>query len=167
MRADDKRVGFDFASYLRRYAIALEQNGAMADDLVQEVLRRALVLSKPLIVPDMRVFLLHLYHTVREERFAPAHPGEPRANGSGGARHAAVQPLGAARPRSIGIIDYLRRLPQQEREALLLVTLQGLTHEQAARVLQLPVATVVSRLNRGRESLRAAASGEVRMQRIA
>ncbi len=58
-------------------------------------------------------------------------------------------------------------MPQQEREALLLVTLQGLTHEQAARVLQIPVATVVSRLNRGRESLRAAASGEVHVQRIA
>jgi RNA polymerase sigma-70 factor, ECF subfamily len=47
----------------------------------------------------------------------------------------------------------LRSLPPALREALILCDLEGLSHEEAAASLEIPVGTVKSRLNRGRLEL--------------
>ncbi len=46
-------------------------------------------------------------------------------------------------------------LPQKLREVVVLRDLQGLSYKEIAQVLDLPVGTVMSRLHRGREALRA------------
>jgi len=46
------------------------------------------------------------------------------------------------------------RLPLEQREALLLVALEGLSYEDAAAVLEIPTGTLMSRLSRAREKLR-------------
>ena len=46
------------------------------------------------------------------------------------------------------------QLPEEQREAILLVGLEGLAYEEAAAVLCIPIGTVRSRLSRGRDSLR-------------
>ncbi len=48
----------------------------------------------------------------------------------------------------------LGRLPDEMREALLLVIVGELTHKEAAEVLETPLGTVLSRVSRGREKLR-------------
>jgi RNA polymerase sigma-70 factor (ECF subfamily) len=45
-------------------------------------------------------------------------------------------------------------LPEEQRSVLLLVGVDDLSYEQAARVLGVPIGTVMSRLSRGRERLR-------------
>jgi RND family efflux transporter MFP subunit len=50
--------------------------------------------------------------------------------------------------------EEVERLPEWYRAPLVLCDLQGLSHEQAARCLGLPVGTVKSRLARGRQRLR-------------
>jgi RNA polymerase sigma-70 factor (ECF subfamily) len=45
-------------------------------------------------------------------------------------------------------------LPDEQREIILLVGLEGMSYEAAAQVLSVPVGTVRSRLSRGREALR-------------
>ena len=53
------------------------------------------------------------------------------------------------------------RLPGEQREALLLVVLEGVSYEEAARILGIPIGTVMSRLSRARTALRMmTASGE-------
>jgi DNA-directed RNA polymerase specialized sigma24 family protein len=46
------------------------------------------------------------------------------------------------------------KLPPEQRQAILLVGLEGMAYEEAAKVLNVPVGTVRSRLSRGRDQLR-------------
>jgi RNA polymerase sigma-70 factor (ECF subfamily) len=48
----------------------------------------------------------------------------------------------------------LDRLPPDQRVAFLLVTVEGLSYEEAAEVVQVPVGTIMSRLARSRIALR-------------
>ena len=54
----------------------------------------------------------------------------------------------------------LRQLSVDQRETLLLVTLEELSYEEAAKVLGVPVGTIMSRLFRARERLRIALQGQ-------
>jgi RNA polymerase sigma-70 factor, ECF subfamily len=51
-------------------------------------------------------------------------------------------------------------LPEEQRSVLLLVAVEELSYEEAARVLGVPIGTVMSRLSRGRERLRRFFSGD-------
>ena len=73
-------------------------------------------------------------------------------------------PAAANQEQSLALRDLeaaLGRLPHDYREVLLLVGLESLRYEEAARVLEIPVGTVMSRLSRGREQLRRLMAGEV------
>ncbi len=48
----------------------------------------------------------------------------------------------------------LARIPAEQRRVILLVGLEGITYEEAATILDVPIGTIRSRLSRGRESLR-------------
>ncbi len=49
----------------------------------------------------------------------------------------------------------LSRLPQDQRLAVSLVLVEGLSYKEAADVLEVPIGTLTSRLSRGREALQA------------
>jgi RNA polymerase sigma-70 factor (ECF subfamily) len=53
-------------------------------------------------------------------------------------------------------LDYaLQRLPIDQREVVLLIGLEGMSYTDVALTLEIPLGTVMSRLSRGRERLRA------------
>lgn len=52
------------------------------------------------------------------------------------------------------VIDALKNLPEEIRLTLLLVDVEGLDHQDAARILDVPVGTIKSRAHRGRGMLR-------------
>jgi RNA polymerase sigma-70 factor (ECF subfamily) len=54
------------------------------------------------------------------------------------------------------VADALEQLPEEFRSALLLVDAQELTYEEAAKVLNVPIGTIRSRLSRARALMRAA-----------
>jgi RNA polymerase sigma-70 factor (ECF subfamily) len=59
--------------------------------------------------------------------------------------------------------DFLRAfasLPEEQRSILVLIAVEDLSYQQAARVLGVPIGTVMSRLSRGRERLRRLTDGE-------
>jgi RNA polymerase sigma-70 factor (ECF subfamily) len=54
----------------------------------------------------------------------------------------------------------ITRLPAEQRAVLLLVTLEEMSYDEVARTLGIPIGTVMSRLSRAREKLRAMMLGQ-------
>jgi RNA polymerase sigma-70 factor (ECF subfamily) len=52
-------------------------------------------------------------------------------------------------------------LPQEQRSVLFLIGVEDLSYDEAARVLGVPIGTVMSRLSRGRERLRCQMHGDL------
>jgi len=140
---------------LRRYARALTRNADRADDLVQDCLERA-IRKRRLWLPTgplrswLFKMLLNLYRNdTRRDRRRGDHvpldamPFEPSTP--------APQPGRIALAEMARAIDVL---PQEQREALLLVVLEGMSYSDAARILGIPDGTLMSRLSRARAALR-------------
>ena len=143
---------------LRRYARALVGDRATADDLVQDTLERAWA-------------KLHLYRRGHRPARLAFHrhaqrPCQP------GARGALTDPLEDEMPElaqrasqgdALLVRDLDRaiaRLPAEQRAVLLLVTLEEMSYDEVARTLGIPIGTVMSRLSRAREKLRAMMLGQ-------
>ncbi len=144
---------------LRRYARALVRDAARADDLVQDTLERALAkldLWRP--GSDLRAWLFTLMHNlfVNQVRASANHSlcELDEANEvpvSGGQSEAmAVRDIHAA----------LAKLPDEQREVMLLVGLEQFAYADAARILGVPQGTVMSRLSRARERMRQLLEGK-------
>jgi RNA polymerase sigma-70 factor (ECF subfamily) len=142
---------------LRRYARALLKDADRAEDLVQETLARALGrLGFWRHGSDMRDWLFTIMHNqyVNDCRRASKRPdalsldleGVPEPSGHARAdEHAGLR----------DIADGLMLLPDDQRAVLLLVSLEGLSYRQTAKVLGIKTGTVMSRLHRARERMRA------------
>ncbi|EKF40981.1 sigma-70 family RNA polymerase sigma factor [Nitratireductor indicus] len=140
---------------LRRYARALTHDRDRADDLVQDCLERAIRKSSlwrptgPLRAWLFRILLNLHRNEIRRDRRTPAAfpidalPLEP--------------PSPAAQTDRLALADTARamqKLSIEQREALLLVALEGMSYAEAAGVLDIPVGTLMSRVGRARENLR-------------
>ncbi len=140
---------------LRRFARTLARNSHDADDIVQIAIERALARLEQLR-PDSRLSSW-LFGIVRN-----AWIDEVRARGRHG-RIFAAEELGAhVGDESIGaaadvlsVQDALARLPEEQRSAVGLVLVEGLSYKEAAQIMNVPIGTLTSRLARGREALQA------------
>jgi RNA polymerase sigma-70 factor (ECF subfamily) len=142
---------------LRRYARALCHDRNAADDLVQDCLERALrkrSLFRAIgpVRPWLFRILLNLY---RNERRRLGRQGV-HVSIDATADYASIAGNQHARHELAGIAQALQHLPPEQREALLLVALEGMTYEEASDILEVPVGTVMSRISRARLALRAA-----------
>ena len=140
---------------LRRYARALTRDAARADDLVQSCLVRALA-KRHLWQEgtDLRAWLFTILHN--------QHVNDVRRSARGGTE-VPVEDVAASLPvreNATGALQLrdldraLGRLPETQRQVILLVSLEGMAYEQVAQILNIPIGTVRSRLSRGREMLR-------------
>ena len=141
---------------LRRYARALAGDSHRADDLVQDTLERALAkfhLWRP--GSDLRAWMFSIMHNVFINQLKAR-----RELALDEIAEAALEGAPQSDPLELRDLDAaLRRLPAEQREVLLLVGLEQLSYAEASQALGVPVGTVMSRLSRGRERLRALMSG--------
>lgn len=137
---------------LRRYARALTGSRDAADDLTQDTLERAWgkrALWRP--GTNLRAWLFTVMHNVHVNRVRAARPTDPLEDDMPELAQRATQ------GDSLVVRDLDRAiaaLPAAQREVLLLVALEDLSYEETARVLGIPIGTVMSRLARAREKLR-------------
>ena len=150
----------DHLPRLRRYARALTGDRFAADDLVQDTVERAL--SRSLLFrheSKLDSWLLTIMHNifishVRRQAARPMaalddHSMEPAVRGT--------------EADMLGLRDLdraLAQLPVEQREVILLVGLEDLSYDDTAKILGVPVGTVMSRLSRGRERLRSILAGK-------
>ena len=140
---------------LRRYAMALVGNAALADDLVQDCIERALGQEAQLrdaerLAGWLRRILYHLY--IDEIRRNRRRGREQDIN-----ELADNLELSAPAPDNSAMKEFVQavnRLSAEHRQILLLVSVEELSYRQIAEELEIPLGTVMSRLARARERLR-------------
>jgi RNA polymerase sigma-70 factor (ECF subfamily) len=141
---------------LRRYARALTRDSDIADDLVQDTLVRALRSEHLFHGGEIRSWLYTILTNLNRNRLRSL------------ARRPTLSPIedndapDLAGPES-GARDIERALAtlvEDQRNALLLVVLEGLSYREVAEVQGVPIGTVMSRLARARVQIKAYLDGE-------
>ena len=141
---------------LRRYARALLKDADRAEDLVQETLARALgKLHFWRRGSDMRAWLFTVMHNqfVNDCQRAQKRP-DARSMEDNGVLEPASSSGAEQRAGLRDIENALMQLPEEQRAVLLLVSLEGFSYAETARVLRIKKGTVMSRLHRARERMR-------------
>ncbi|AWB21445.1 RNA polymerase subunit sigma-24 [Methylobacterium currus] len=138
---------------LRRYALSLTHHGADADDLVQHTLlkawehRRQFVPGSSLSAWLFAILRNGFFNGRRKHRLEVADPD---------GAHAATLASAAEQEHRATLRDLqgaLDRLEPAQREALLLIAVEGLSYEAAADLIGCPAGTVKSRVSRARDRL--------------
>ena len=160
--ADDGALRLEMAALLprlRRFALGLTRAPDQADDLVQATLERA-IRGLDGFTPGTRLdswmyrIMQNLHrnalrdHAVRMRHVEQAGAqGEPSLDGAVAVEaRADLQTVGTA----------LEGLDPDQRTALMLVGVEGLSYQEAAEIMEVPIGTLTSRLARARLRLRAA-----------
>lgn len=144
---------------LRRYARALTGDRAVADDLVQDTMERGWSkLSSWRRGSDMRAWLFGIMHNLFVDQVRQRSSVYTETLDENTPEPSMKAPQ-TDRLEIRDIEAALRMLPVEQREILLLVALEEMTYEEIASTLRIPIGTVMSRLARGRERLRALMEG--------
>jgi RNA polymerase sigma-70 factor (ECF subfamily) len=151
-----ERAIVDLLPRLRRLARALSRDMADADDLVQLTVERALVRRsqwRPGTRLDSWMFRIMKNAWIDESRsrrrratlLAPEEEGLNAGLDGAGALEARLE--------ARAVEEAMARLPDDQRLAIALVLVEGLSYKEAAEVLDVPQGTLTSRLGRGRATL--------------
>jgi RNA polymerase sigma-70 factor, ECF subfamily len=140
---------------LRRFARNLTRNPHDADDVVQIAVERALTrldqwrsdarLDSWMFKIVRNAWIDEVRSRARRDRvFVAAEAGD----------NIGVDTM-AGEADKLSVQSAMARLSEEQREALSLVLIEGLSYKEAAQVLDVPIGTLTSRLARGREALQA------------
>jgi RNA polymerase sigma-70 factor, ECF subfamily len=140
---------------LRRYARALTRENNRADDLVQDTLLRAL--AKAHLWQDgtdIRAWLFTIMHNqhVNIVRRALREDATVDVEQVSSTLVATSDPTASRQLREFE--RALGQLSEGQRQVVVLVGLEGMTYDEAAKIMRVPIGTVRSRLGRAREALR-------------
>src|SRR3954451_4913265 len=140
---------------LRRYARALTRDVIRADDLVQSCLVRA-VAKQHLWQrgTDLRAWLFTILHN--------QHVNDVRRSAREGSNVAIedAAPMLTTQSNAMDVLNLrdleagIAKLPEEQRQVILLIGLEGMRYDEVALTLGVPIGTVRSRLSRGRDQLR-------------
>jgi RNA polymerase sigma-70 factor, ECF subfamily len=140
---------------LRRFARTLARNPHDADDVVQLALERALTrLGQWRPGTKLESWMFGIIHNAwidevrarkrRDRVFAPEELGE----------HVGEN-VTDAQIDGLAIQSALAQLPEEQRSAVALVLIEGLSYKEAAEAMDVPIGTLTSRLARGRDAMMA------------
>ena len=138
---------------LRAFALSLARNGAAADDLVQDTILKAWTnMDKFEVGTNLRAWLF----TILRNTFYSARRKVSREVADVDGIHAARLSQKPDHDGRLALSDFqgaFAKLPDEQREALILVGASGFSYEEAADMCGCAVGTIKSRANRGRRKL--------------
>jgi RNA polymerase sigma-70 factor (ECF subfamily) len=158
---DMKRVDvISLLEPLRRYARSLTRDESQAEDLVQDTLVRAYEGRGSFRSGgNLRSWLLSILHNTfidhRRRHIAELRRLERAAS----LADTSVPPEQEGRVRLQQVQTAFMSLQDEQRAALHLVAIEGLSYQEAANALKIPVGTLMSRLGRARATLRGFEAG--------
>ena len=141
---------------LRRFAHALSRNAADADDLTQATIERALKSQRAVAaghsagqlgLPD-HAQPVDRHRAVAVEKTRPRSPEEEGLNVGEDPRESIDAAIDLRR-----VMAAMARLPDEQREVVALILIEGFGYKEVSEMLGLPIGTVSSRLVRGRTAL--------------
>lgn len=145
---------------LRRFALWLTRESASADDLVQSALERALSRwssrrEDEALRPWLFTILYRQFLDTRRraQRYASLLEHFHRHTQS-------EQPSVEREVIAQSTLQSLELLPIEQRNLLLWISVEGLSYQDVAQILDVPIGTVMSRLSRARQALRRLSDGE-------
>lgn len=143
---------------LRRFSRSLSRSDADGEDLLQDCVEKALVHRHSWRGGHLRAWactiMTNLYRNRQRDRMR--HPAES-LEGHEDIRMPDAIPDTLENDRLHSALD---GLPPDARAVLMLVTVEGYTYAEVAEILQIPAGTVMSRLSRARDALRARLTAE-------
>jgi RNA polymerase sigma-70 factor (ECF subfamily) len=163
MTAASEEIGASIVALLprlRRFARSLSRNQHDADDLTQAVVERAWRnLGQFHAGANLAAWMFGIMKNVWiDNRRAHGRRGEvPLPEDTGD--HPAVTPVDT-QATLWAVSEAMSRLPEEQRLAVALVLVEGLSYKEAAAVLEVPIGTLTSRLARGRSALATALAGD-------
>lgn len=138
---------------LRAFAVSLTQNADKADDLVQETLVKAW--DKHASFQPGTNIKAWLFTILRNEFYSQMRKRGREIQDSDGIMTARL----AVHPSQHGLLDLkdfrsaLEQLPEDQREAIILIGASGFSYEEAAEICNCAVGTIKSRVSRARSRL--------------
>ena len=141
---------------LRRYARALTRDSDIADDLVQDTLVRALRSEHLFHGGEVRSWLYTILTNLNRNRLRSLSRRPPMSSIEDNDAPDLAGPEAGGRD----IERALATLVEDQRQALLLVVLEGLSYREVAEVQGVPIGTVMSRLARARAQIKSYLDGE-------
>jgi len=143
----------DHLPALRAFAMSLTREGSAADDLVQDTIVKAWTnMDKFTEGTNLRAWLF----TILRNTFYSSRRKTKREVSDSDGIHAARQSTKPDHDGRLAVRDFraaFLQLPDEQREALILVGASGFSYEEAAEMTNVAVGTVKSRANRGRRKL--------------
>jgi RNA polymerase sigma-70 factor (ECF subfamily) len=149
----------DMLPRLRRFARVITRNVHDADDLVQVAVEKALARAaqwRPESRLDSWIFGIMKNAWIDEIR---SRRRRERVHAPEEAGLAVGDTSANARDIALSVQVAMARLPEEQRLAVGLVLVEGLSYKEASEVLGIPIGTLTSRLARGREALQALLGG--------
>jgi RNA polymerase sigma factor (sigma-70 family) len=140
---------------LRRYARTFVRDAGAADDLVQDTLERAVSRwHQRRSDGDTRTWLFTILHNLAVNYLRrAARRGRELPLDDAGESDVAVPSTQEDALRHDDILATVGQLPDDQRGVLLLVSIEDVSYAEAARILDIPIGTVMSRLARARTRL--------------
>jgi len=152
---------------LRRFARGLTGSAVEADDLVQAACERALSRAHQFQEGtrfDSWMFRIVQTIWIDQLRSRAVRKEDAEDEGLEIGSDAPVR-LVEARLELAEVRTALMKIPPEQRAALLLVTVDGLSYKEAAQIAEVPVGTIMSRLARARIALQAKLGTENELRR--
>ena len=142
-----------------RFSLYLSGDFARAEDITAETFARAWIARARIRVGSVKAYLLmiarNMYRDTRRHRSDMSLPENFEIPDHGPGPEASAE----ARDELQRVLWALRRVPEHEREVLLMATVEGLTHQAIAVALDLSVEAVKVRVHRARVRLNAIRAG--------
>lgn len=139
---------------LRRFCLSLTGNAADADDLLQTTVERVLDKGMPADAHTAKwAYRVCKNVWIDELRSREVRLKYPQIAGNQIEESPSAEHIAGGEQHFNAVADALEALPDDQRLALTLVTIEGKSYAEAAEILEVPVGTIMSRIARARKNL--------------